>query len=638
MKLSTVTIASRGWSDWMIVEASPENEVCRFAIEELRKYLLMVSGCEFITAHDAGDYAAITVGLRSDLRPEDLALLPASMKGHDGYSLAIEENRIVVAGDNERGVVYGIYDLLERIGCRWFYPQQDPSDVEVVPELERVVIETQSRSVASPMSIRIDNPSSFYFEIEPDTMKRQLDAAMKARYNGIGWQCDHRTHVGDQYKEMERTGVIAEMKKRGMLLHGPAHSYPHFMRNEYFEEHPEWFGERDGKRVKQEIGGAQFCCSNEEARRKFVENAEQFVLDSPGLDIFCTLGFDGGIACACPQCAGTTAADLVVQLMNEVVERLRKSAPHVLVEMSGAYNPVHEPPENTKADDALRVIWAHWGRYHGYGYDDPRYGWIENLETWRKAFPGRLTLCQYYTDNFATPWISAPYPIVLEGDRRYCLDKAVDAVYMLMWPPGYWWNHSLNNYMAGLCYYDFSLNPWDVIRNYALHYFGRDAGPLLAAYLTQWAQNVDLPYHVKDGTTETDRAALDEQRRFWIEPAVEAVKGDPLLSHRVGKVAKLHDLAERLDELHRRHAKISKLREAGDFEKASELIPKARDHAEELLAHMSSLAELNQGLIDKNEVSGFIRLGVTHWIGEEEKAVEAKSTKLLESEKSTAPD
>ncbi len=623
--MSKVTIASRGWSDWLIVEASPESKVCRFAAEELQKYLKQISDCELFIARDAGDYSAVVVGLRSDLRPEDLALLPAAKDGCDGYSLAVEDTKIVVAGDNERGAVYGVYDLLERIGCRWFYPQQDPKDEEVVPKPERVVLDTVSVSAASPMELRLDNCSSFFFEVVPELMIRQLDAAMKARYNGIGWQCDHKTPVGDQYREMERTGVIAEIEKRGMLLHGPAHSFPHFMKNEYFGEHPEWFGMRDGRRVKQEIGGAQFCWSNAEARRRFVDNAEQFVLESPGLDIFCTLGFDGGIACACPECAKSTPADLVVGLLNEVVERLRTSAPHVRVEMSGGYNPVHEPPENTPADRDLRIIWAHWGRYHGYGYDDPRYDWIENLETWRKAFPGRLTLCQYYTDNFATPWISAPYPIVLEGDRRYCAAKDVNAVYMLVWPPGYWWNHGFNNYMAGICYYDFSRDPYDVIRDYALHYFGKDAGPLLAAYLAQWATEVDLPYRVKDGTTEADRAMLDQQRRFYIEPAVEAVRSDPLLSHRVGKVAKLHDLAERLDELHRRHAKISRLREAGEFEKASGLIPKARTYADELLAHMASLAELDQGLIDRNEVPGFITLGVTNWIGEEEKAIEAGS-------------
>jgi len=59
--------------------------------------------------------------------------------GHDGYALAVVQAtrktpaRIVIAGDNSRGVIYGVYDLLERLGCRWFYPTEDPADPEVVP-------------------------------------------------------------------------------------------------------------------------------------------------------------------------------------------------------------------------------------------------------------------------------------------------------------------------------------------------------------------------------------------------------------------------------------------------------------------------------------------------------------------------
>ncbi len=628
--MSKVTIASHGWSEWLIVEASPKSPVCRFAVEELQKYLKQISDCELFIAEDAGDYNAITVGLRSDLRPEDLALLPASKPGHDGYSIAIDDNKIVLAGDTERGAAYAVYDLLERIGCRWFYPQCDPKDVEVVPKLERIVLDSASRSVASPMKIRICNPSSFYFDVHPEMMKPQLDMAMKARYNAIGWQCDHRTPVGDQYREMEAGGVIEEIQKRGMLLHGPGHSFPHFMKNEYFEDHPEWFGVRDGVRTKQVIGGAQFCWTNAEARKRFIDNAVEFVLASPAIGIFFTVGWDGGPCCECPDCKKSKPANQIFQLMNELAERLAVSAPHVQLETCGCYNPLFDPPEVVKPNEKVRVVWAHWGRYHGFGYGDKRYTLRQNLESWNASVPGRFTLCQYTTDNFATPWISAPYPIVLEEDRAYMIERGIDAIYMLMWSKGYWWNHGLNCYMSGMCYYDASLNPWDVIRDYALHYFGPNAGPLLSVYLTEWAQNVDLPYHVKDGTTESDRAMLDQQRRFYIDPAVEAVKGDPLLEHRVGKVAKLHDLAERLDEFHRRHAKITKLRESGDFEKASELLPKARVYADELLAHMSSLANLDQGLIDKDEVPGFITLGVKNWIAEEEKAVEAKSTVIGE--------
>ena len=600
-------------SEWHITNRSKSD----FAVGELQKYLAQI-GVDLPISEGS---SAIIVGLRDDI---DANLPKAS--GHDGYAVSIAGDEIIIAGDNEHGVIYGVYDLLEKLGCRWFYPTQDSKDPEVVPRLDVIQLEEVSWAKASPIPIRICNASAFFFEINAERMTKQLDAAMKARYNGIGWQCDHRTYVGDQYQEMVEVGVIGEMKKRGMLLHGPAHSFIHFMKEEYFEEHPDWFGMKDGQRLPQ-LKGMQFCWSNNGARKKFVDNAEQFVLESPAIDIFCTIGNDGGQACQCPECKKSEPTDLAFLLINELIERLQVSAPRVMVETVGAYGPVSEPPKVTKAHPKLRVIWAHWGRYHGFGFDDPRYDMIGNLETWRKAVKG-LTLCMYYTDNFATPWISAPYTKVLSGDRRYILDKGIDAVYMLVYPEGYWWNHGLNCYMSGRCYYDASLSPLDVLRDYAVTYYGKDAGPLLAAYYVEWAREIDLCYHVKDNATDADRAMLAQQRLLWIDPATRAVKGDPVLSHRVDKVAKLHDLAERMSESHRRRQKIEQLRAGGEFKEAKECLKTAKKYVDDLLAHMTKLGKLNQGLIDEREVPGFISLGLKGWIEKEEKAINAKSRQI----------
>ncbi len=628
--MARIMIADSGNTDWRIVSASESSSVCRFAVDELRKYMKQMNGCVFADGSTYDTAYAIVVGMRSDIESEDARHLSARADGFDGYSLAITDTRIVIAGDTERGVVYGVYDLLERFGCRWFYPQQDAKDAEVVPSLPALEVKSASVSYASPVQYRICNASAFFFDIVPTLMKAQLDAAMKARYNGMGWQCDHRTFVGDQYKELESTGVIGEMKKRGMLLHGPAHSFQHFLGNDYYEAHQDWFGMKDGKRVKQVFGGAQFCWSNTDARKEFVDNVEKFVLASPGLDILCSLGWDGGAACTCPECAKSTPGDLMLTIQNQIVERLAGSAPHIVVEMSGGYSPVDDPPLHTKPHQKLRVIWAHWGRYMGYGYDDPRYDRIVNLETWRKAFPGRLTLCQYYTDNFATPWISAPYTTVTEGDRKYIRDKNISGMYMLVYPEGYWWNHGFNNYMAGICHYYWDKKAYDVLSEFAVHYFGPSAGPLMAAYYGQWATEIDLCYRLKGIANDSDAAMLAQQRCLYIDPAVDAVRNDPVLAHRVGKVAKLHEMAERLEEFYRRRDKIEEARVAGDFGKAAELLPKVRAHKEALLAFMRSLSDLGIGLIDGREVDGFIKMSFDGWLDEEEKWIAERSAKKRE--------
>ena len=634
-------LANNGRTNWQICNVSSTCKVSVWALGELKRYLGKITNCDFpVSTKEASEtrFPAVFLGLRVDLPAALSACLPEPAKGYDGYTLSLAGDKVVIAGDNERGIVYGVYEFLERLGCRWFYPSHDPMDPEVVPYAKTLNVSGGSKAVASPIRIRICNASSFFFEIEPERMKKQLDVAMKSRYNGMGWQCDHRSYVGDQYQQLVETGVMEEIKNRGMMFHGPAHSFQHFLKTEdYFEEHPAWFGMRDGKRVKQEYGGAQFCWSNPEARKVFIDNAEQFVLDSPGLDIFCTLGFDGGPCCECPECQKSTPANLVFLLMNELLERLQNSARKVIVETSGGYNPVHEPPDKTEPHENLRVVWAHWGRYMGYGYDDDTYPWKENLEKWLEAIQGRLTLCQYYTDNFATPWVSAPYAVCLEGDKRYILEKQIDGIYMLVYPKGYWWNHALNQYLAGQCFYDASLDPYEVIRDYAMHYFGQDAGPLLASYYEQWAREVNLAYRVKDDSTDSERAMLAEQRRKWIEPASSAVANDPVFSHRVAKVEKLHGAAERLTEAHRYHDEIVRLRQAKEFENAAHLLEKAKEYTDRLIEHLASLAALDIGLIDRKEVPNFMTMQIKEWIGREEKAIQAKST-VKKYEESQEPD
>jgi hypothetical protein len=213
-----------------------------------------------------------------------------------------------------------------------------------------------------------------------------------------------------------------------------------------------------------------------------------------------------------------------------------------------------------------------------------------------------------------------PFAAAIAGDRRFFLSSGIESAYVLMWPKGYWWNHGLNGVLAGRCFFDPTLDPFETIRDHALHYFGEKAGPLLAAYLEEWAREVDLAYRARDGASDADRATLAAEREKWIDPAVRAVEGDPVLARRVGKVEKLHHLAERLADLHRLREEARAAGKAGDPAKTRDSLALAKARTEELLAHMRALADLEQGLIDRNEVAGFIALGLRGRLEEIEKS------------------
>lgn len=267
-----------------------------------------------------------------------------------------------------------------------------------------------------------------------------------------------------------------------------------------------------------------------------------------------------------------------------------------------------------------------------YGYDDARYEHKKNLEAWHQAVHGQVTVVQYYGDNFSEPWVMPPFAIAIQGDRRYLLSRGIDSIYFLTYPPGYWWNHSLNTYLAGRCFYDVTLDPLVVVQDYARHYYGPEAGPLLAQYYGQWARDPDLGYRVRGGTNRRDRETLAVQRKTLIGPVVQASKADPVYAHRVSKVAGLHAVAERLAECHHLRHQVQWARHQGDFPQAAKLLETARAVTDAALALCSELADRNQGLIDKNEVAGIIKLAVKNWIDAEAKAISAQDRHINEPE------
>ena len=116
-----VTIVTARKSDWRIVSPSAAAPGADWASRELQRYLHQMSGCELPIGGRPGSKPVFVIGLRAKLSRADRALLPPPAPGYDGYALVVRPAagktpaRIVIAGDNGRGVIYGVYDLLERL-------------------------------------------------------------------------------------------------------------------------------------------------------------------------------------------------------------------------------------------------------------------------------------------------------------------------------------------------------------------------------------------------------------------------------------------------------------------------------------------------------------------------------------------
>src|SRR4051812_1710885 len=93
------------------------DEVVRFAADELARHVELICGA--VLPRMTGTPATSgTVAVHLGVGLDDPELPPAT-SGHDGYRLLVRDDRVVVDGATSRGVLYGVYDLLERLGCRW---------------------------------------------------------------------------------------------------------------------------------------------------------------------------------------------------------------------------------------------------------------------------------------------------------------------------------------------------------------------------------------------------------------------------------------------------------------------------------------------------------------------------------------
>lgn len=556
-------------------------DVERFAAAELVQYVEAMSGAR-LPVHEAAVTGALSVhvGLREQLAVDGL---PDPRDGFDGYVLHVDQTRVVVAGDNPRGVLYGVYDLLERLGCRWYYPAIDPDDPEIVPSERTVELPPLAVAEASPFKYRVCHPSSMIYKLNVPDALAHVDWAAKARYNVMLFYFTERATYESAgtmstseaaamvpaqameeaapqgaatasaprlptpedlwagTAEYESSGVVGAIQQRGMLLEGPNHCFLFFLSNELFDTKPEWFGMVDGVRVPQGALRPEFCWSNAEAVEHFTDEGLRWLLDHPFINVCNFIPNDGGKACACPSCAVSTPTDLYAALCNRMMAKIDAAGLDVEMEILGGYNPVMEPPTGVRLDPRIRVHWAHWGRPFHEWYGDPDYALRENLDTWL-ASGQPFTMVEYLTDTFAGPAIIPPAAQTMDRDTKWLIEQKAAGNLSLMYPHASWWNAGLNGWLAASWYFQ-DRSAVDLMDDYSLGYFGaagpamKDVHRLLAAemWLTYWALGPrwSEPKWARVDEAERAQPLLDVLATLLDE--AEAAATDPINVYRLSR-------------------------------------------------------------------------------------------------------
>lgn len=385
----TFTVARRGEDAavTVVVPAQP-SETERQAARELVENVEGVTGVRLraVKGLDRADPPRIVLGGGTP----DL--------GEEGFRLVVTRDEIKVIGGT-RGVLYGVYELLERFaGCGWY-----SSTCHVMPPREAISVPIGLDETQKPA---FDRRSLSWAEANyrPEYAARlrlnAIELPIPEKFGGNPWQFASGLYIAHTLNE----------------LVDPAF---------WYARHPEYFAEVDGKRR----GGpdSQLCLTNPDVVRIAVSNVLARLAAEPNVRFVGISQNDNQLYCRCARCAAVDAEEdshvgTVIRFVNAVAAEVEKVRPDVFVQTL-AYQWTRKPPRKTRPRRNVvpclcSILCARSRPIEG----NPREkGFVEDLKRW-SSISENLYLWDYTTNfrNYLFPFpCEATFQPNLKTFRKY---------------------------------------------------------------------------------------------------------------------------------------------------------------------------------------------------------------------------
>lgn len=301
-------IADQGRSAYRIVLPADPSPSQTYAAVELARWVKEISGADLpvVTPPVPPSEYEIVLG----------APATATNLGDEGYQLRTAGNRLLISGSPVRGVLYGVYGLLDgHWGCRWF-----TLDVARIPGRRKLTL----RRLDETWNPRLEYRESFWWEA----------------FDG-DWASRNRQNLANARLEPRHGGKT--------VYEGFVHTMDALVPPGLFDTHPEYFAMRDGNRVRD---NSQRCLTNPEVLAVAIDNARKFLRANPQATIISVSQNDNNAFCDCPVCRAADEAEgshagTMLAFANGVAEAIEAGFPRVAVDTL-AYQYTRKPPKTVR--------------------------------------------------------------------------------------------------------------------------------------------------------------------------------------------------------------------------------------------------------------------------------------------------
>lgn len=499
-----IVLTENGASLYRIVIPSSATLDEQKAANVLQDYLLQISGAALpiVSGDKPGSSYEILLGQNERLDQLGIGISFNELEA-DGFVIMTDSSRLIIAGGNKKGTLYGVYTFLEKnLGCRMYSP-----GMKVIPEQDKIILGKINDREVPVIRFR-------------DTHYR------------VSWDAEYSDwHKLDHDSNGERPAW-------GSWVHTFNGLVPPEI---YFKDHPEYYALRDGKRTP-----TQLCLTNPEVLKITIQNLRKEIAGNPGALYWSVSQNDNRKYCMCDQCQAINIREgspsgSILSFVNQVAEQFPDHMISTLAYEYGRKAPATIRPRKN-VNIMLCSIEVRRDRPIAMADDSTSISFVKDVRDWGRI-ASDIIVWDYVIqfNNLISPF---PNLQVLQPNIQFFVENGVTA----MFEQG---NREVGGEFAELRTYLISKLLWDpkansdsIINDFLNGYYGA-AGKPIRQYLDMMREALissDQPLRIfgspNDAAVSYLTPPLIEKYKQLFDKAESAVKDSSNILERV-RIARL---------------------------------------------------------------------------------------------------
>jgi len=439
----------------------------------------------------------------------------------DGYAFKPQGNNFVIAGGSKKGVLYGVYDLLEFLGFRKY-----TSDCTIIPK---------GNSITLPKNDIVFVPKIKYRTTSYISGETRSRRNISSRTSSSITISSRNQEISSRNQEFSNWHKISS---RGETWGSFVHTFLNLMPPEkYFKTHPEYYALRDGKRQP-----TQLCLSNPEVVDTLINNLRKIINARPEMKYWSVSQADNNKSCLCDACLKLNEqyggdinrnSGAIIYFVNKVA----KAFPDKMISTL-AYWYTRKAPDNIKPEPNVNIMLCNIEseRHRPVFETDPAFA--NDLKNWGKL--AKDILIWDYNIQFSNMVSPFPNLYTIGPNLKFFTDNNVNAFFMqATGSRGGGEMAELRGYLIARLLWKPDTDPQAIIDDFVNGYYG-NAGPFIRQYidtmnyaLLNSGQHLGIfgsPEEARD--TYLSAEMMKEYKRLFDE-AEKAVIKEPELLRRV---------------------------------------------------------------------------------------------------------